>query len=99
MRIFIANIDFELSQDQLREPFERIGVIQAFIFPVHRETGRPKGFAFIDMKDVDARRAIEQLNGALIGRRRLDVKESEPRDRKPRDERDRGSGTRISSSW
>lgn len=80
MQLYVGNLPYSATEDELRSLFGEHGeVVRASIIK-DRETGRSKGFGFIDMPDnAQATAAIEALNGADLGGRSLKVNESEPR--------------------
>ncbi|HXJ36111.1 MAG TPA: RNA-binding protein [Candidatus Eisenbacteria bacterium] len=83
-RLYVGNIPFQTSEAQLRTLFEQDGRQVAEVkIVMDRETGRPRGFAFVEMEtDAQAAAAVETLNGTSFGGRPLTV--SEARAREPR---------------
>lgn len=79
MRLYVGNIPYSATEDELREHFEQMGVVQRIEMPRVAETQQPRGFGFIDMTENDALRAIENLNGEEFGGRRLTVNEARER--------------------
>ena len=74
MILYVGNIFFGLSEDQLREVFERYGRVESVKIMRDRETGRSRGFGFVEMEnDQDAELAKNELNGAEVGGRTLRV--------------------------
>lgn len=85
MNIYVGNISFRMSDDDLRDAFGAYGEVTSCKIIMDRETGRSKGFGFVEMSDDnDATRAINELNGRDIGGRELRVNEARPRDDAPR---------------
>ncbi|MCB1245740.1 MAG: RNA-binding protein [Acidimicrobiia bacterium] len=85
MRLFAGNLPWTATEDELREIFEAIGPVSSVSLITDRETGRSRGFGFVDMSDDDARRAIDELNGTDVGGRQLRVNEAQERqERRPR---------------
>jgi RNA recognition motif-containing protein len=85
MNIFVGNVDFRSSEADLRARFEAYGEVITCKIISDRETGRSKGFAFVEMADDEGgRAAIEGLNGQQVGQRALAVSEARPRDERPR---------------
>lgn len=82
MTIFVGNLPFSASEEEVGELFAPFGEVQAVRLISDRETGRPRGFGFVEMGDDDARSAIEALNGTEMGGRTLRINEAE--ERKPR---------------
>lgn len=78
--IFVAKLDFGVSSQELRQLFEKYGTVNKATVATDRETGKPRGFAFVEMADrQEAQRAIEALDGYIINGRALAVKEAEQR--------------------
>ncbi|AQX05558.1 RNA-binding protein [Elizabethkingia meningoseptica] len=85
MNIFISNINYAVKESQLEELFASYGTIQSVKIVMDRETGRSRGFGFVEMPNNDeANTAIESLNGALFQGKNLNVSEARPREEKPR---------------
>src|SRR5262249_46504563 len=87
MRIFVGNIAFTASEFDLEELFGRHGRVSRAQIATDRETGRSRGFAFVEMPDsTEAQAAIEALHGASFAGRPLTVNEARPRegDTRPR---------------
>lgn len=80
MRIYVGNFGYETSERELREAFEAHGQVQEVSMIQDRDTGRPKGFAFIEMPtSAEAQAAIGALNGKEFGGRAITVNEARPR--------------------
>lgn len=80
-RIYVGNIPFSAGEEELRAAFEAHGQVTGVNVITDRETGRPRGFAFVEMADdAEAARAIEALNGSDMGGRSLTVNEAKPRE-------------------
>ncbi len=78
--IFVAKLDFGVSNLELRQLFEKYGKVNKATVATDRETGKPRGFAFVEMdNDQEAIQAIEALDGHVINGRALAVKEAEQR--------------------
>ena len=83
MNLFVGNMSFQTSEASLRSLFEPFGAITRVHIVTDRETGRARGFAFVEMaNDEEAAKAIAALNGADLDGRALKVNEARPRDRK-----------------
>ena len=81
MNIFIANLNFKVQSEKLQEIFEEYGEISSAKVITDRETGRSKGFGFVEMpNDEDATRAIEDLDGVEIEGKTIVVKKAKPRE-------------------
>ena len=78
--IFIGNLNFETSESDVRVTFEQYGQVTRVTMITDRETGRPRGFAFVEMpNDEEAATAIDDLNGRDAAGRALTVNEARPR--------------------
>lgn len=78
--IYVGNLAFSATDDDLRSAFEQYGQVDTVNIIMDRETGRSRGFAFVEMADGDgAKDAIENLNGAEIAGRSVTVNEARPR--------------------
>ena len=93
MSIFVGNLSYDISQDDLVEVFKEYGNVQRVHIPVDRETGRKRGFAFVEMENkAQETTAIEALDGAeWMGR---SIKVNEARDREERAPFNGGGGDR-----
>jgi RNA recognition motif-containing protein len=96
MRIFVGNLSFNTSDNELREAFTPYGEVESAQVITDRETMRSRGFGFVDMPDDDAaQQAIASLNDADLQGRALNVSEAKPReDRGPRGGGGGGGGGR-----
>ena len=78
--IFVGNLNFNTSEDDLRQAFEAHGQVDRVSILTDRETGRSRGFGFVEMANSEeAERAIAALNGAQLGGRTLNVNEARPK--------------------
>jgi cold-inducible RNA-binding protein len=78
--IFVGNLDFNTSEDQLRQMFEVYGQVDRVSIMTDRETGRSRGFGFVEMVNAeDGEKAIAALNGTQLGGRTLNVNEARPK--------------------
>jgi len=80
-KLFVGNLNFKTTEDTLREAFGANGrTVRSIAIPSDRETGRPRGFAFVELgSDQEAQDAIQELNGVEIDGRPLRVNEAEDR--------------------
>jgi len=78
-KIFVGNLDFSATEESLRTLFEPYGAVESVNIPTDRETGRARGFAFVEMADSSAETAIAALNGTNVGGRALNVNEARPK--------------------
>ena len=80
MKLYVGNLSYSTTQDSLREAFSAIGAVDEVAIIMDRETGRPRGFAFVAMNnDEEARAAIESLNGTEVDGRTISVNEARPK--------------------
>jgi cold-inducible RNA-binding protein len=86
-RIYVGNLSYQTTENDLSALFEQCGQVESVNIITDRDTGRSKGFAFVEMANDDAEKAIAQLNGTEIGGRALTVNEA-----RPREERSGGGG-------
>jgi RNA recognition motif-containing protein len=81
MRIYVGNLPFSSTEDELREFFSQHGAVTSAAIVIDRETGRPRGFGFVEMaNDEEAKKAIAATNGQQLGGRPLVVNEAKPRE-------------------
>lgn len=79
-KIFVGNLDFGATEEAVRELFQAYGTVESVRIMTDRDTGRSRGFAFVEMSDsAEADRAIENLNGREMGGRSLNVNEARPK--------------------
>jgi len=86
-KLYVGNLPFSTTEDEVRELFAEHGTVESLTWITHRDTGRFRGFCFIEMDETEADAAIENLNGTDVGGRPLRVNEA-----KPREDRDRSGG-------
>jgi RNA recognition motif-containing protein len=100
VRLFVGNLPFNVTEAELREHFSAVGPISYFSLPTDRESGQPRGFAFVEFKDrAQAEEAIRRFNNQLFKGRPLVVNEARARDdRPPASAPVRPSGSRPSST-
>jgi RNA recognition motif-containing protein len=80
MEIFVNNLSYQVEEDALREPFARYGEVRRVTVVRDRETGKSRGFGFVDMPDPEAaKRALAELNGKNLDGRPLMLSEARPR--------------------
>ena len=75
-KIFVGNLDFGATEESLRSLFEPHGTVESVYLATDRDTGRARGFAFVEMAEGDANKAIAALNGMNVGGRALNVNEA-----------------------
>lgn len=82
--IFVGNLAFSTSEDELRTLFQNFGSVNRVSIMLDRDTGRSRGFAFVEMpNDEEAESAISGTNGSSLGGRTLNVNEARPRAERP----------------
>ena len=80
MKLYVGNMSFDSSEDDIRKAFEAHGTVDSVAIITDRDTGRPRGFGFVEMpNDDEARAAIENLNDKDFMGRTLKVNEARPR--------------------
>jgi RNA recognition motif-containing protein len=79
MRIFVGNLSYQTTEDQLSDLFSEVGPVESATIVTDRDTGRSRGFAFIEMDPEAAAKAIERFNGAELNGRTINVNEARPR--------------------
>ena len=91
MKIYVGNLPFDVTEDELTTEFGNYGKVESVAIPADRISGRPRGFAFVEMASTsEAEAAIAELNGKTLKDRTIVVNESRPRT----DNRGGGSGSR-----
>ena len=81
MNIYVGNLSYGMSEDELREAFGAFGEVSSVKILMDRETGRSRGFGFVEMPNQnEAETAIAQLNGKDVGGRALRINEARPRE-------------------
>ena len=88
VKLYVGNLAFETNEESVRALFEKHGAVSDCFLPVDRESGRPRGFAFVTMSSEDARTAMSAIDGMEIEGRAIRVSESKPK----ASDRDRGGG-------
>ena len=86
MKLYVGNLSYSTTEDTLYAEFGAFGAVKEVFIATDRETGRPRGFAFVTMEsDEQANEAIEKLNGVEVDGRTLNVNEARPKTDRPRD--------------
>src|SRR5471030_2800507 len=91
-KIYVGNLPFSASEADVRTLFSQHGTVESVSLPTDRETGRPRGFGFVEMSQADAARAIQNLNGQDMGGRPLRVNEAQDKTRTGGDRQGGGGG-------
>jgi RNA recognition motif-containing protein len=85
MNIYVGNLSYGMSEDELRDAFGAFGEVSSVKILMDRETGRSRGFGFVEMPNQsEAEAAIAQLNGKDLGGRALRINEARPREQQRR---------------
>ncbi len=83
MNIYVGNLSYTMSESELRDAFSAFGDVSSVKILMDRETGRSRGFGFVEMPNQsEAETAITQLNGKELGGRALRINEARPRERR-----------------
>lgn len=97
-KLFVGSLAWGVSDDQLAEFFAAVGTVDSAKVIIDRDSGRSKGFGFVEMSnDDEAKKAVEELNGKDLGGRPVTVNEARPREERPR--RDFGGGNGGGNSY
>jgi RNA recognition motif-containing protein len=95
MSIYVGNLSYQVTEDDLKRAFAEYGTVSRVQLPTDRETGRPRGFAFVEMgNDTEEEAAIQALDGAEWMGRDLKVNKA-----KPREDNRGGSSRGGGGSW
>ena len=82
-KLYVGNLPFSTNEDEIRDLFAPYGDVQSVNLIVDRETGRLRGFGFVEMAEDGADAAMEALNGKAFGGRDLRINEAQERQRRP----------------
>jgi RNA recognition motif-containing protein len=82
MKIYVGNLPWSVADSDLAELFERVGPVTSASVVMDRDTGRSRGFGFVEMAQSDGARAIEELNGHTVDSRQLRVNEAHDKPRR-----------------
>jgi len=95
-KLYVGNLSFRTTSEELREAFAAVGTVESASVIEDRDTGRSRGFAFVEMaSDAEALKAVEMLNGTMLKDRALTVNEARPpKEREPRRQGGGGGGGR-----
>lgn len=80
-KLFVGNLPFTITEENIRSLFEPHGKVEKIALITDRETGKPRGFAFVELANADAARAMQALNGTTFGGRALKVNEAQDKPR------------------
>ncbi len=84
MNIFVSNINYATKDYELQDLFSEFGEVSSVKIITDKETGRSRGFGFVEMEDAEGQQAIEALNQKDFNGKTLNVSEAKPREEKPR---------------
>ena len=84
MNIFVSNINYATKEQSLQDLFSEFGEVSSSKIITDRETGRSRGFGFVEMGEDEGKQAIETLNGRELDGKELNVSEAKPKEDKPR---------------
>jgi RNA recognition motif-containing protein len=93
-KIYVGNLPFTATDAEIRTLFSQHGTVESVSLPIDRDSGRPRGFGFVEMSQADASRAIQNLNGKELGGRALRVNEAQDKPRAGGGGRSGGGGFR-----
>ena len=83
-RLFVGNMPFRMTRDELEDLFGQAGTVTSVHIPTDRETGRPRGFGFVEMEDpTTVDQAVQMFNGYSVSGRALVVNQARPREARP----------------
>ncbi|MFL6551072.1 MAG: RNA recognition motif domain-containing protein [Povalibacter sp.] len=80
-KLYVGNLPFSATEDAVRTLFSQHGTVDSVAMIMDRDTGQPRGFAFVEMPNSDAARAMQNLNGQDMGGRALKVNEAQDKPR------------------
>src|SRR6185369_13127586 len=93
-RIYVGNLSYQTTEGDLSNLFEQVGQVESVNIITDRDTGRSKGFGFVEMGNEEADKAIAQFNGAELNGRSITVNEARPREDRSGGGRGRGGFNR-----
>lgn len=77
-KVYVGNLSFQTTETDVRSAFEQFGTVESVTIITDRDTGRSKGFGFVEMSEEDANKAIAGLSGSQLDGRALTVNEAKP---------------------
>jgi len=84
-KLFVGNLSFKVTESELEELFSQAGAVVSVAIPTDRETGRKRGFAFVEMQtQAEAEAAVKQFNGQTLDGRQIAVNPSQPKENSQR---------------
>jgi len=94
-KLYVGNLSFTTTEEAIRTLFSQHGTVEKISLISDRDTGRPRGFGFVEMSNADAARAMQALNGHELDGRTLKVNEAQERERSGGGNRGGGGGRRY----
>ena len=82
-KLYVGNLSYSTTSDGLKDAFSKVGEVLSATVMIDKMTGRSRGFAFVEMQDADAEKAITTLNGQDLDGRKLTVNEARPMAERP----------------
>lgn len=83
-KLYVGNLSYDTTEDGMREAFSKFGAVESATIIKHKDTGRSKGFGFVEMtSDEEAQAAVEGMNGKELDGRQLTVNEARPMEARP----------------
>ena len=98
-KIYVGNLSYGTTEVQVREMFEEHGTVDSIAWITDRDTGRFRGFCFVEMEESAANAAIKSINGQLIDGRELNVNEARPKNDNKSRGGGGGGGNRYNDRW
>ena len=98
-KLYVGNLSYSMTEAQVRELFEEHGTVDSIAWITDRDTGRFRGFCFVEMEESAANAAIKSVNGVLIDGRELNVNEARPKNDNKSRSGGGGGGNRYNDRW
>ena len=98
-KLYVGNLSYGMTEAQVRELFEEHGTVDSIAWITDRDTGRFRGFCFVEMEESAANAAIKSVNGVLIDGRELNVNEARPKNDNKSRSGGGGGGNRYNDRW
>jgi len=84
-KLFVGNLSFKTTEEQLQDAFSKAGKVVSVAIPTDRDTGRKRGFGFVEMgTEEEAQNAVRDFNGTMLDGRQITVNPSKPRESSPK---------------
>lgn len=100
MKLYVGNLSFSATEAEIKDAFSAFGTVDTVSLITDRDTGRAKGFGFVEMSNAgEAQAAIEGLNGKQLGGRAIVVNEARPKEDRPARSGGFGGGNRGGGRW